>query len=164
MCSRTTPSAWEDGPNSTSVHRARSPRARDPRSDVAPRRHHGNRRSPGSQKNKPTAMPAEPPQNLVYHRPRAKKTLTNTCLRLRSSPSPKDVGLKGKKAQAVIIATGFLKCSWPWLPRSSWPNARSPPCAWSPMPSTTTFDKQDVKYKKVVLPAGLPRHRRWKWA
>jgi transketolase len=25
------------------------------------------------------------------------------------------------------------------------------------MPSTTTFDRQDVKYKKAVLPAGLPR-------
>jgi len=25
------------------------------------------------------------------------------------------------------------------------------------MPSTTTFDREDVKYKKLVLPAGLPR-------
>ena len=25
------------------------------------------------------------------------------------------------------------------------------------MPSNTTFDRQDVKYKKSVLPAGMPR-------
>jgi transketolase len=25
------------------------------------------------------------------------------------------------------------------------------------MPSTTTFDREDAKYKKLVLPAGLPR-------
>jgi transketolase len=31
------------------------------------------------------------------------------------------------------------------------------------MPSTTTFDRQDVKYKKAVLPAGLPASP-WKWA
>jgi transketolase len=67
---------------------------------------------------------------------------------------PTDVGLK-KKAQAVIIATGSevplaLKAQQVLAERKIAVRVVS-------MPSTTTFDKQSVEYKSLVLPAGLPR-------
>ena len=67
---------------------------------------------------------------------------------------PKDVGLK-KKAQAVIIATGSE------VPLAMQAQAllaqRKIAVRVVSMPSTTTFDRQSVEYKAVVLPAGLPR-------
>lgn len=67
---------------------------------------------------------------------------------------PRDVGLKDK-AQAVIIATGSevqlaLKAQRLLAEKKIAVRVVS-------MPSTTTFDQQDVKYKKAMLPAGLPR-------
>ena len=67
---------------------------------------------------------------------------------------PAEVGLK-KKAQAVIIATGSevqlaLHAQADLAKRGIAVRVVS-------MPSTTVFDRQDVKYKKSVLPAGLPR-------
>jgi len=67
---------------------------------------------------------------------------------------PSRVGLK-KKAKAVIIATGSevqlaLKAQELLASRKIAVRVVS-------MPSTTTFDRQDVKYKKSVLPKGLPR-------
>ena len=67
---------------------------------------------------------------------------------------PKDIGLK-KKAQAVIIATGSE------VPLAMQAQAllaqRKIAVRVVSMPSTTTFDRQSVEYKAVVLPAGLPR-------
>ena len=67
---------------------------------------------------------------------------------------PADVGLK-KKTQAVIIATGSevhlaLKAQELLAAQKIAVRVVS-------MPSTTAFDKQDAKYQKAVLPAGLPR-------
>ena len=67
---------------------------------------------------------------------------------------PSEVGLK-KKAQAVLIATGSevplaLKAQELLALRKIAVRVVS-------MPSTTTFDQQDVAYKSAVLPAGVPR-------
>ncbi len=67
---------------------------------------------------------------------------------------PTEVGLK-KKAQAVLIATGSevplaLKAQELLAERKIAVRVVS-------MPSTTTFDAQDVAYKSAVLPAGVPR-------
>jgi transketolase len=67
---------------------------------------------------------------------------------------PADVGMK-KKVQAVIIATGSevqlaLKAQLLLAERKIAVRVVS-------MPSTTTFDRQSVEYKSLVLPAGLPR-------
>jgi len=67
---------------------------------------------------------------------------------------PSEVGLK-KKAQAVIIATGSevqmaLKAQELLATKKIAVRVVS-------MPSTTTFDQQEVAYKTAVLPKGLPR-------
>ena len=67
---------------------------------------------------------------------------------------PTEVGLK-RKAQAVIIATGSevplaLKAQELLAVRKIAVRVVS-------MPSTTTFDQQTEAYKRVVLPAGIPR-------
>ena len=67
---------------------------------------------------------------------------------------PADLGLK-TKAKAVIIATGSevqlaLKAQELLAKQKIAVRVVS-------MPSTTTFDRQDEKFKKAVLPAGLPR-------
>ncbi len=67
---------------------------------------------------------------------------------------PSDVGLK-KKAVAVIIATGSevqlaLKAQRLLADKKVAVRVVS-------MPSTTTFDREDAKYKSSVLPAGIPR-------
>ena len=67
---------------------------------------------------------------------------------------PADAGLK-RKAQAVIIATGsevHLALAAQLLLA-----ARKIAVRVVSMPSTSAFDRQDAKYKKAVLPAGLPR-------
>jgi len=67
---------------------------------------------------------------------------------------PADLGLK-KKAQLVLIATGSevalaLKAQEELARRGISVRVVS-------MPSTTTFDRQSLAYKRSVLPDGLPR-------
>jgi transketolase len=67
---------------------------------------------------------------------------------------PSDAGLN-KKAKAVIIATGSeVQLA---MATQKLLAAKKIPVRVVSMPSTTTFDKQDAKYKTSVLPAGLPR-------
>ncbi len=67
---------------------------------------------------------------------------------------PAEVGLK-KKAQAVIIATGSeVQLA---LHAQAALAARKIAVRVVSMPSTTVFDRQSVKYKAGVLPAGVPR-------
>ncbi|MPS96852.1 transketolase [Comamonas sp.] len=106
-----------------------------------------------SQKNRPTAMLLSR-QNLAYS-PKSEDALDNIACGAYVLSEPKDVGLKGKKAQAVIIATGSeVQLA---LAAQKQLAERKIAVRVVSMPSTTTFDKQDVKYKKAVLPAGLPR-------
>ncbi|KOC25156.1 transketolase [Comamonas testosteroni] len=106
-----------------------------------------------SQKNKPTAMLLSR-QNLTYS-PKSEDALDDIACGAYVLSEPKDVGLKGKKAQAVIIATGSeVQLA---LAAQKQLAERKIAVRVVSMPSTTTFDKQDVKYKKAVLPAGLPR-------
>jgi transketolase len=67
---------------------------------------------------------------------------------------PSEVGLK-KKPQAVIIATGS-EVQLALHAQAELAKAGIPVRVVS-MPSTTVFDRQDVAYKKSVLPANLPR-------
>jgi transketolase len=67
---------------------------------------------------------------------------------------PAEVGLK-KKAQAVIIATGS-EVQLALHAQAELAKLKIAVRVVS-MPSTTVFDRQDVKYKKAVLPARLPR-------
>ena len=67
---------------------------------------------------------------------------------------PAEVGLK-KKAVAVIIATGSeVQLA---LHAQAELAKRGVPVRVVSMPSTTVFDRQDVAYKKAVLPPKLPR-------
>jgi transketolase len=67
---------------------------------------------------------------------------------------PSDVGLK-KKAQAVLIATGS-EVQLAIAAQQQLAVAGIPVRVVS-MPCTSLFDRQDAKYKKLVLPEGLPR-------
>ncbi|ANH70021.1 transketolase [Mitsuaria sp. 7] len=67
---------------------------------------------------------------------------------------PSDVGLK-KKAQAVLIATGS-EVQLAIAAQQQLAVAGIPVRVVS-MPCTSLFDRQDAKYKKSVLPEGLPR-------
>ena len=67
---------------------------------------------------------------------------------------PTEVGLR-KRAQAVLIATGSeVQLA---LKAQELLAARKIAVRVVSMPSTTTFDRQSLAYKKAVLPAGLPR-------
>jgi len=67
---------------------------------------------------------------------------------------PSEVGLK-KKPQAVIIATGSeVQLA---LHAQQLLAAQGVPVRVVSMPSTTVFDRQEVAYKRRVLPEGLPR-------
>ena len=103
-----------------------------------------------SNRDKPTALLLSR-QNLAYA---PKKDLGDISRGAYILSEPKDVGLK-KKAQAVIIATG----SEVQLALSAQKLLAEKKIAVRvvSMPSTTTFDREDAKYKKLVLPAGLPR-------
>jgi transketolase len=105
-----------------------------------------------SQKNKPTALLLSR-QNLAYS-PKSETALDNIACGAYVLSEPKDVGLK-TKAQAVIIATG----SEVQLALAAQKMLAEQKIAVRvvSMPSTTTFDRQDVAYKTSVLPAGLPR-------
>jgi transketolase len=67
---------------------------------------------------------------------------------------PTEVGLK-KKAQAVIIATGS-EVALALHAQAELAKLKIAVRVVS-MPSTSVFDRQSVKYKTAVLPAGLPR-------
>ena len=101
-------------------------------------------------RNKPTALLLSR-QNLPYL---PKKDLGDISRGAYVLAEPAEVGLS-KKAQAVIIATGSevhlaLKAQALLAERKIAVRVVS-------MPSTTTFDRQDVAYKNSVLPQGLPR-------
>jgi transketolase len=101
-------------------------------------------------KNKPTALLLSR-QNLPYA---PKKDLGDISRGAYVLSAPSDLGLK-KKAQAVIIATGSeVQLA---LKAQELLAARKIAVCVVSMPSTTTFDRQTVAYKKSVLPAGLPR-------
>ncbi|MBS0501513.1 MAG: transketolase [Proteobacteria bacterium] len=101
-------------------------------------------------KHQPTALLLSR-QNLPYL---PKRDLGDISRGAYVLSEPADVGLK-KKTQAVIIATGSevhlaLKAQELLAAHKIAVRVVS-------MPSTTAFDKQDAKYQKAVLPAGLPR-------
>jgi transketolase len=105
-----------------------------------------------SQKHKPTALLLSR-QNLAYA-PKSEDALDHIANGAYVLSEPKDVGLKGK-TQAVIIATGSeVQLA---LAAQKQLAAQKIAVRVVSMPSTTTFDKQDVAYKTSVLPAGLPR-------
>ncbi|MBS0292370.1 MAG: transketolase [Proteobacteria bacterium] len=103
-----------------------------------------------SNRNKPTALLLSR-QNLPYA---PKNDLGDISRGAYILSEPKDIGLK-KKAQAVIIATGSeVQLA---LAAQKLLAEKKIAVRVVSMPSTTTFDREDVKYKKLVLPAGLPR-------
>ncbi len=101
-------------------------------------------------KRKPTALLLSR-QNINYA---PKASLGDISKGAYVLAEPSEVGMK-KKAQAVIIATGSevqlaLKAQELLATRKIAVRVVS-------MPSTTTFDQQDVAFKTAVLPKGLPR-------
>lgn len=103
-----------------------------------------------SNRDKPTALLLSR-QNLPYA---PKKDLGDISRGAYILSEPKDIGLK-KKAQAVIIATGSeVQLA---LAAQKLLAVRKIAVRVVSMPSTTAFDREDVKYKQLVLPAGLPR-------
>ena len=103
-----------------------------------------------SNRNKPTALLLSR-QNLPYA---PKKDLGDISRGAYILSEPKDIGLK-KRAQAVIIATGSeVQLA---LAAQKLLAVRKIAVRVVSMPSTTAFDREDVKYKQLVLPAGLPR-------
>ncbi len=103
-----------------------------------------------SNRDKPTALLLSR-QNLAYA---PKNNLGDISRGAYILSEPKDIGLK-KKAQAVIIATGSeVQLA---LAAQKLLAEKKIAVRVVSMPSTTTFDREDVKYKKLVLPAGLPR-------
>jgi transketolase len=101
-------------------------------------------------KTKPTALLLSR-QNINYA---PKASLGDISKGAYVLAEPSEVGLK-KKAQAVIIATGSevqlaLKAQEVLAARKIAVRVVS-------MPSTTTFDQQDVAFKNAVLPNGIPR-------
>jgi transketolase len=90
-------------------------------------------------------------QNLPYA---PKSALDDIAKGAYVLAEPAEVGLK-KKAQAVLIATGSevqlaLHAQAELAKRNIAVRVVS-------MPSTSVFDRQDIKYKKAVLPPNLPR-------
>ena len=101
--------------------------------------------------NKPTALLLSR-QNLPYA---PKKDLSDINKGAYVLAEPAEVGLK-KKAQAVIIATGS-EVQLAMKAQEILAREHKIAVRVVSMPSTTTFDRQSVAYKKAVLPAGLPR-------
>ena len=99
---------------------------------------------------RPTAMLLSR-QNLAYA---PKRDLSDISKGAYVLAEPTRVGIRGK-ADVVIIATGSevqLALHAQQLLAEKKIGVRV-----VSMPSTTTFDRQDEKYKKAVLPAGTPR-------
>jgi len=91
-------------------------------------------------------------QNLPYS---PKKDLSDISKGAYVLSEPEDVGLKNKKLKAVIIATGSeVQLA---LRAQELLAAKKIGVRVVSMPSTTTFDRQDLAYKKSVLPKGTPR-------
>jgi transketolase len=91
-------------------------------------------------------------QNLPYA---PKKDLSDISKGAYVLSEPEDLGLKNKKLKAVIIATGSeVQLA---LRAQELLAAKKIGVRVVSMPSTTTFDRQDVAYKKSVLPKGTPR-------
>jgi transketolase len=91
-------------------------------------------------------------QNIAYA---AKSELGDISRGAYVLSEPEAVGLKNKKTVAVIIATGSevqLAIAAQKLLADKKIAVRV-----VSMPSTTTFDRQDLAYKKAVLPKKLPR-------
>ena len=102
-------------------------------------------------RNRPTAMLLSR-QNLPYAPKNGRIGEISRGAYVLSEPA--DIGLN-KAAQAVIIATGSevqlaLKAQRLLADKKVAVRVVS-------MPSTTTFDREEEKYKKSVLPAGIPR-------
>ncbi|WP_406624056.1 transketolase [Acidovorax sp. SDU_ACID1] len=103
-----------------------------------------------SNRDRPTALLLSR-QNLPYA---PKSDLGDISRGAYILSEPKDIGLK-KRAQAVIIATGSeVQLA---LAAQKLLAERKIAVRVVSMPSTTTFDREDAKYKKLVLPAGVPR-------
>ena len=103
-----------------------------------------------SQRNKPTALLLSR-QNLAYARKRDAGDISRGAYVLSE---PADIGLT-QAAQAVIIATGSeVQLA---LAAQKLLATKKIAVRVVSMPSTTTFDREDVKYKTKVLPANLPR-------
>ncbi|RRD56706.1 transketolase [Comamonadaceae bacterium OH2545_COT-014] len=103
-----------------------------------------------SHKDRPTALLLSR-QNLPYA---PKRDLSDISRGAYVLSEPQDVGLK-KKPQAVLVATGSeVQLA---LKAQELLAARKIAVRVVSMPSTTAFDRQDVKYKTAVLPARLPR-------
>ncbi|MFN3618196.1 MAG: transketolase, partial [Aquabacterium sp.] len=101
-------------------------------------------------KNRPSALLLSR-QNLPYAPKTDADVITQGAYVLAE---PSEVGLK-KKAVAVIIATGSeVQLA---LHAQAELAKRGVPVRVVSMPSTTVFDRQDVAYKKAVLPPKLPR-------
>ena len=90
-------------------------------------------------------------QNLPYS---PKRDLGDISRGAYVLSEPKDVGLN-RKAQAVIVATGS-EVQLALKAQEQLARAKIAVRVVS-VPSTTTFDRQEVAYKKSVLPAGIPR-------
>ncbi|AVS76007.1 transketolase [Paracidovorax cattleyae] len=103
-----------------------------------------------SNRNSPTALLLSR-QNLAYA---AKRDLGDISRGAYVLSEPADAGIK-KKAQAVIIATGSeVQLA---LAAQKLLAEKKIAVRVVSMPSTTTFDREDAKYKTSVLPAGVPR-------
>ena len=101
-------------------------------------------------KDRPTALLLSR-QNIAYA---PKSGLDDIAKGAYVLAEPSEVGLK-KKAQAIIIATGSeVQLA---LHAQALLAKEKIAVRVVSMPSTTVFDRQDVAYKKAVLPAGLPR-------
>lgn len=105
-----------------------------------------------SQKNKPTALLLSR-QNLAYS-PKSEDALDHIANGAYVLSEPKDVGIKGKP-KAVIMATGS-EVQLALVAQKLLADQKIGVRVVS-MPSTTTFDQQDMAYKTSVLPAGVPR-------
>jgi transketolase len=105
-----------------------------------------------SQKNRPTALLLSR-QNLAYAA-KTEDALVDIACGAYVLSEPKSVGLN-KKAQAVIIATGSeVQLA---LAAQKLLAERKIAVRVVSIPSTTTIDSQDARYKSQVLPANLPR-------
>lgn len=100
---------------------------------------------------RPTAMLLSR-QNIAYA---PKGDLSDISKGAYVLAEPEVVGLKAKKTVAVIIATGSEVPLA--LAAQKLLAAKKIAVRVVSMPSTTTFDRQDVAYKKAVLPKKLPR-------
>jgi transketolase len=123
----------EDGPTHQSIEHAASLRL-IPGLDVWRPRHHRDRRGldrgpePEEQAHSHAAEPPEP--GLLAQE---RRRLDDIACGGYVLSEPKDVGLKGKKAQAVIIATGS-EVQLALAAQKQLAERRSP-CAWCPCPA-----------------------------